>query len=178
MASEIKFDSVKTISEIIEKRANQIKVSIVRTILDGGSLKRSCCVCDEKFLPHQYEETMLFENNSIAYQVFINDGKHVATAILTADEQDPTVAKLDLFCVAPIAQGTGVSELLMVFVLFQMFLSGIKKVDLGVSKGKSNPRAIAFYRKMGFEVYDPNLIMMENRYLITSVMKSVLDWSR
>lgn len=73
-----------------------------------------------------------------------------------SDEQMKKWIEIQLLCVASRAAGKGVAELLMQFAALEAVASGYFHASLRVSKAEINPRAIAFYKKLGF--FSPSLV--------------------
>jgi putative acetyltransferase len=60
------------------------------------------------------------------------------------------VAYISLLAVDPALAGKGIAQRMMSDALDALRADGVKRVELGVES--TNPRAIGFYRKFGFEV--------------------------
>ena len=60
------------------------------------------------------------------------------------------VAYISLLAVDPSRAGTGIAKQMMTEALERLRADGVKRVELGVES--TNARAIAFYRRFGFEI--------------------------
>lgn len=184
-------DDLKVVEKLYTQDLSTRGYHIIRSV---GEQKRECCVCDPELLSHDYEEIAISGlPGTVGYQLYLGK-KLIATAILNHETladmlvQIGPLAKilyekssvalqnfytLTMLCVLPQFQGKGVAELLMIQVMMDAIYNGIPGLFLRVSKGGDNPRAITFYKKIGFTEIPLSNFVMINHNLISSLLKLV-----